>query len=110
MVAGSYNRREVTSRRVRYEIDTPVEGKTLGVVLANVTRELGDRAHYDDAFRLIGEEERVVIEFDTELTGGPLLKEGDEVPVQYGGGVADRRVGRLVRGADGGLEVFVHND
>lgn len=109
MVAGSYNRREVTSRRVRYEIDTPVEGKTLGVVLANVHRELGDRVQYDDAYRLIGEDGRVVIEFDIELTGGPLLEEGDEVVVQVSGDPLGRRMGRVIR-RDDVLEVFVRND
>lgn len=114
MVQGSYDRREVTSRRVEYVIDTPygepVEGKTLGVVLAQVNRELGDRASSDDAYRVRGEDGRVVVEFDVELTG-PLLRAGDQVVVQIGGGSPlNQCVGRVVTDTDGELKIFVPNE
>lgn len=70
MVQGSFDRRVVTTRRVEYRIDTPygepVEAKTLGVVLAQVHHELGDRVQYDNAYQVRGEDGRVIISFETE--------------------------------------------
>lgn len=114
MVQGSYDRREVTTRRVEYVIETPygepVEGKTLGVVLAQVHRELGDRALSDDAYRVRGEEGRVVIEFDVEQMGH-ILRAGDELVVQVGGGgPLGQRMGRVVADMDGELKIFVSNE
>lgn len=70
MVQGSFDRRVVTTRRVEYVIETPygepVEAKTLGVVLAQVHHELGDRARSDNAYQVRGEDGRVIISFETE--------------------------------------------
>lgn len=117
MVQGNFDRVEVYTRRVEYRIKTPhgepVEGQTLGVVLANVHRELGGRVQNNDAYRVRGEDGQIVIEFDTEFEDGPFLVNGDEVVVQVGGSAISRRMGRVVlnhRDNEHGLEVFVPND
>lgn len=87
---GSYDRREVVTRHVEYVIDTPegesVEAKTLGIVLANVHRELGNRVQYDDAYQVQGRDGAVVISFTLETQDGLTLRAGDPVLVRLSEG------------------------
>lgn len=87
MVQGTWNRREVHTRRVEYVIETPygqpIEAKTLGVVLARVNNELGDRAQYDNAYHIRGENERVIVSFEVETVDPDpgYVIHGDPMPV-----------------------------
>jgi hypothetical protein len=86
---GDYRRHEIVTRRVEYVIDTeqPVEAKTLGIVLANVHRELGARVQSDAAYEVEGRDGQVVITFAQEKRDSPCLWTGDMVAVRMPNGM-----------------------